>query len=500
MGSIARGLAAGFGDGFTIGRQMKKDWEEDELKAIQSEHFNKVDNEDAVLAAKDADGNAYYEKIGGNQYRLKGAATEGEATGLRDSFKLTSERDAANSYLQAAQARGLMQPMDAMKLRREMKQDDLTDMQLSKAKRMDEVTKRYHAMLSDPQQLMNKAVELYNSDYGPYGQGEHKGRKVEAFDRGDGTWAVTDMSDGTKSAVVSLPDVRRFVTEAMLDEVGMLDPTVAAKNAERVDTRKYREGALKHSSDELRSKEREGDKNRSTQLEVARTYAAGGPNADLQRRKLQLEIGQAEELERVRGQLTDLYGTMDEINSGAAKVANPQTLKDLQALIKQGEARYLMLAGKPLREAVKAKEPVTLKELPKDVQEGIIAHNMKYAGGRSIGDIIGMGNEAEAAKNAERLAKAFPEYAHLIRGTEGFHPELTGDPLGYKPRESRPAGKAAGAKATTTPSGRPNPYLNSGPFTPAAGTRQERSILENLSSEFSPKRTLRRMLDIPEDA
>lgn len=160
---------------------------------------------------------------------------------------------------------------------------------------------------------------------------------------------------------------------------------------------------------------------------------------------------------------------------------------------------------------MKAKEPVTLKDLPKEVQEGIIAHNMKYAGGRSIGDIIGAGNEAEAAENAKRLAKAFPEYTHLIRGTEGFRPELTGEPLGYKPRENRPAGEAAGAKATTTPSGRPNPYLNSGPFTPAAGKRQERSILEALSSgsspegggaasEFSPKRTLRRMLDIPEDA
>ena len=135
MGSFAGGLMSGIMSGMKARDWMDEKAGKEELKQLQAEQFNKVDNEGAVLAAKDADGNAYYEKVGDNQYRLKGAAAEGEATGLRDSFKLTSERDAANSYLQAAQARGLMQPMDAMKHRNAASQNELTSLQLGEAKR-----------------------------------------------------------------------------------------------------------------------------------------------------------------------------------------------------------------------------------------------------------------------------------------------------------------------------------------------------------------------------
>lgn len=143
-------FAQGFGQGMSMGRQWKKWNEEDQLKQLQAEEFSKVgqsanygeamglaEGQQAdMLKAQDAEfGDAGYAATAEGLNSVSADTTQADPAKMR----AVTESDAMNSYARNAQAKGLMTPMEAMKLRREAKQDEFANEQMAEAKRKNQM-------------------------------------------------------------------------------------------------------------------------------------------------------------------------------------------------------------------------------------------------------------------------------------------------------------------------------------------------------------------------
>lgn len=143
-------FAQGFGQGMNMGRQWKKWNEEDQLKQLQAEEFSKVgqsanygeamglaEGQQAdMLKAQDAEfGDAGYAATAEGLNSVSADTTQADPAKMR----AVTESDAMNSYARNAQAKGLMTPMEAMKLRREAKQDEFANEQMAEAKRKNQM-------------------------------------------------------------------------------------------------------------------------------------------------------------------------------------------------------------------------------------------------------------------------------------------------------------------------------------------------------------------------
>lgn len=143
-------FAQGFGQGMNMGRQWKKWNEEDQLKQLQADEFGKVgqsanygeamglaEGQQAdMLKAQDAEfGDAGYKATAEGLNSVSADATKADPAKMR----AVTESDAMNSFARNAQAKGLMTPMEAMKLRREAKQDEFADEQMAEAKRKNQM-------------------------------------------------------------------------------------------------------------------------------------------------------------------------------------------------------------------------------------------------------------------------------------------------------------------------------------------------------------------------
>lgn len=146
-------FAQGFGNGMNMGRQWKKWAEEDELKKVQAESFAKVDNPEAIEAS-----GAYIKNEDGSYQIKPELMTKDAAPGLDAAFKPTTERDALRDYTRTAQSNGLMSGMDAMKLNREARQDELFEMQMAEARRKNQMEQG----LADAKKYFSEQTENAN--------------------------------------------------------------------------------------------------------------------------------------------------------------------------------------------------------------------------------------------------------------------------------------------------------------------------------------------------
>lgn len=143
-------FAQGFAGGMNMGRQWKKWNEEDQLKQLQAEEFGKVGQsanygeamglaegqQAEMLKAQDAEfGDAGYKATAEGLNSVSADTTQADPAKMR----AVTESDAMNSYARNAQAKGLMTPMEAMKLRREAKQDEFANEQMAEAKRKNQM-------------------------------------------------------------------------------------------------------------------------------------------------------------------------------------------------------------------------------------------------------------------------------------------------------------------------------------------------------------------------
>lgn len=146
-------FAQGFGNGMNMGRQWKKWAEEDELKKVQAESFAKVDNPEAIEAS-----GAYIKNEDGSYQIKPELMTKDAAPGLDATFRPTTERDALRDYTRTAQSKGLMSGMDAMKLNREARQDEFSEMQMAEARRKNQMEQG----LADAKKYFSEQTENAN--------------------------------------------------------------------------------------------------------------------------------------------------------------------------------------------------------------------------------------------------------------------------------------------------------------------------------------------------
>ncbi len=252
-------FAQGFGQGMNMGRQWKKWSEEDQLKKLQAEEFGKVDD----TAAIDASG--AYDKQDDGSYKIKADRLEGAdpALGLGEGFKPTTESDALNSYARNAQAKGLMTPIEAMKMRGEGMDYEGKRLGLKAAQRADEsqdrqakyaaeAAKGLEMIDSGPENALKYGIQMFNSDQGRWGQGEFKGMRVTGAVREDGNIVLYDEKDGTKNMVVTPAELRTEVRRAHMEKVALENPQVAMQLLDRDLRKAEKAGDREHAVEVLR--------------------------------------------------------------------------------------------------------------------------------------------------------------------------------------------------------------------------------------------------------
>ena len=267
-------FAQGFAGGMNMGRQWKKWNEEDQLKKLQAEEFGKVGQaanygeamglaegqQAEMLKAQDAEfGDAGYKATAEGLNSVSADATPADPTKMR----AVTERDATEGYLRRAQAKGLMTPMEAMKMRGEAMDYEGKRLGLKAAQRADEsqdrqakyaaeAAKGLEMIDSGPENALRYGIQMFNSDQGRWGQGEFKGVRVTGAVREDGNIVLYDEKDGTKNMVISPAKLRTEVRRAHMEKVALENPQVAMQLLDRDLRKAEKAGDREHAVEVLR--------------------------------------------------------------------------------------------------------------------------------------------------------------------------------------------------------------------------------------------------------
>lgn len=267
-------FAQGFGNGMNMGRQWKKWNEEDQLKQLQADEFGKVGQsanygeamglaegqQAEMLKAQDAAfGDAGYAATAEGLNSVSADATKADPAKMR----AVTESDAMNSYARNAQAKGLMTPMEAMKMRGEAMDYEGKQLGLKAARRADEsqgrqakyaaeAAKGLGMIDSGPENALKYGIEMFNSDQGRWGQGEFKGVRVTGAVRQDGNIVLYDEKDGTKNMVVSPAELRTEVRRAHMEKVALENPQVAMQLLDRDLRKAEKAGDREHAVEVLK--------------------------------------------------------------------------------------------------------------------------------------------------------------------------------------------------------------------------------------------------------